>query len=35
MGNSQVQYAYEREDAPYKEGETRPYRHIALAPDED
>lgn len=35
MGNSQIQYAYEREDLPIKEGETRPYRHISLGPDDD
>lgn len=35
MGNNQVTYAYEREDVPKKEGETRPWRHIALKPDED
>jgi long-chain acyl-CoA synthetase len=35
MGNSQIQYAYEREDAPHIDGETRPYRHISLKPDED
>ena len=35
MGNHQVTYAYEKEEAPYKEGETKPYRHISLKPDED
>jgi hypothetical protein len=35
MGNNQVTYAYERENAPKKEGETRPWRHISLEPDED
>lgn len=35
MGNSQVTYAYEREDVPKKEGETRPWRHIALSKEED
>ena len=35
MGNSQIQYAYEREDIAKKEGETRPYRHISLGKDED
>ena len=35
MGNNQVFYAYEREDVPVIEGETRPWRHIALKPDED
>lgn len=35
MGNSPVQYAYEREDLPIKEGETRPYRSAALGKDED
>ena len=35
MGNSQITYAYEREDVPQKEGETRPYRHIALGTNED
>ncbi len=35
MGGSQITYGYEREDYPRKEGETRPWRHIALKPDED
>ena len=35
MGNSQIKYAYEREDVPKKEGQTRPYKHVSLAPEED
>ena len=35
MGNSQITYAYEREDVARKEGETRPWRHISLKPEED
>jgi long-chain acyl-CoA synthetase len=35
MGNNQVTYAYERENVPKKVGETRPWRHISLDPEED